>query len=477
MQSTEYSEELQTTVSRFKHPAEMNAEEKRVIDRSSTLLLCSVPTQGSIQEAAFYLANHYWLHESLFAPQLHDYDCYLAQKYAINNALMCILFSIHESHELLASLKEKKGHAHVKALFYRIIERKLTRWTNVYITIRSRRESASCVYTDILHQLCALRLCRMLVREKRYWSRLLEEVQGVFVREGREIEAPEIPAIELRRLTGDFSCANEFLLDLRRQCCETLRAQPGAGLTFLQARSAFQLKWIVGKWSSTPMLTDIVWLYQDVFDEKLWQTFRATTQESYPTLRSAVDAYRTGVLGKERAVMQGARGRYYAVAKRWYLRAFEKKSGEDPLFREYLGMLATSIEGDKTAPSPFTSIKRGRKQKDGPVQFTNAEHMPVEKDRRVVAYRTLEEGECMCVSVRYVVFSTVLSWQSRARSLQMGVYAFSRSRTNAVPDLMEGKTVFQAGVMLCLFLLSVQALTKYKHYTQCTGYVITRHIF
>ncbi|KAI5127703.1 hypothetical protein NEPAR04_1739 [Nematocida parisii] len=470
------------TVSRFKPLAEMNGEERRMMERVCTILQGPDPRQDTVQDAAFFFANHYWLHEGLFVPQMHDYDCYLAQKYAINNTLPCILFTIHESHSLLAFLKKKKQLEQLKKYFFRVIEKKLTRWTNVYISIRDKQESALCTQLDILRQMCILKLCRILVREKKYWIRLLDEVQARFSCEGREISVPEIPDSELRHFPASFSSANEFLLDLRKQCIDATRTPPGTQMSFVHVRSAFQLKWIVGKWTSLPLLTDIVWLYQDLFNEKLWYTFRETTLCSYHNLKSAIDAYRKNVQALCTKALKEPRGRYYMITQQWLLRAIEEKEEPDALTKEYLGILATYVGADKTAPSPFTSLTWGPKQKGCAMRFTNPDHIPVVKAKRTLWYYTLVDGECICPCLFSAGFSTGLSWYIRSVPLWAELATgrgdgYFRGKMTVFPDLMEGKNPLWAGVFLHLIVLVLFLLFRHNHKSQCMGEIVVRHIF
>ncbi|KAH9385775.1 uncharacterized protein NEMAJ01_0671 [Nematocida major] len=471
MEDYGYTQQVKTV---FKERANMGPNEIEVIDGADALLLAGTMSQFSVKCAAFYLADHYKVLEGLFAPQMYDYDHYLAQKYAIDNALMCVLFSLHESHEIRTCLKEKKSAQVLRELFYRKIEKKMTRWTNVYIAIRNKEDHSYPTQTAILYQMCILKLSRMLVREKKYWFNLLEQMQHVFAERDLLSRLNDFSSLEVRQGVKNFSRPTEFLIDLRKTCVDVAHSPKGVRLTFHQLRAAMQVKLIVRKWSSIIMINDIIWLYQDMFDGRLWHKFKETTQQNRDELKRAIKAYEENIIAKDSQTFKENRGQYYAIFKRRFMAAFEKVYEKNPLFTEYLEILSGFVEADKNAPSPFSKVTRMLKKRGTRIEFSNlaaACDLPPAPKR----YKHLLRGECACPCTVSVFFSWLFSLfqdpSARVRECPPWLQAFLL-RAGMAPGFWDVaaekpqayELLLRAG-MFALFY----ALTLWMHASRCTG--------
>lgn len=391
----------------FKAVESMNAEERKIIYKVNKILSSGLPNRFTIQEAAFYLANQHRVVENLFAPQKGDHDYYLAQNYALKNALLCVLFAIHESHEILTFLKRKKNLHTIKEVFYKEIEKKMSRWTNAYIGIRNKNYPIYTTYLAILHKIFVLKLNRLLIQNRNYWNKLLESVQNTFIQQNQEMDASKYIVSETDQTALRVSDASTFLIDLRKRCLDIVQKKPGAEFTFYEARTATQLKWIVMRWNSAILMNDIVWAYQDLFDERLWQTFKKTRLTNFENLRSSIEQYKKYILSKNSLMFRGKRGKYYTILKGQFLEAFKEKEEDDPLFMEYLDILAAFVKEDKDAPSPFSRVTKILKGIKGLILFSIYEKPEVEEKPPISTI--LNGGECVCPNLYPLLISAVLS--------------------------------------------------------------------
>lgn len=474
------SEEQVFTV--FKPLAEMQPDERKIIDRANEILMCDGPTQKTVQSAALYLANQHKRLIDLFVPQTEDYDHYLAQKYALENVLLCILFEVHKSHDLSVFLKRKKNLEDIKELFYKQIEKKITKWANVYAAIRNTKDRDYFSILAILYQMCVLRLNRLFVRDKMYWNKLLEEVQRKLDKEQQEIEIKELCVSELGKRAINFSRANEFLIEMRIKCLELIQMPPGKRFTFQQLHSAVQLRWIVGKWSRTIMINDIILVYQDVFDENLWQTFKETTVYNRSELKRAIRTYKQSIAAKYALVFKENRGQYYTIIKRRFLLAFEDTQETDPVFREYLELLSNFVEGEKNAPSPFSKITRALKERKEAIRFTN--YIITRVVRRVpIPFNDLLGGKCVCPSVPSAAFGYYFAFiyfkAEPGSPVAEGEDTIFPSKENEILDwyvLLIANIILKMGVTMCLAALFV-ASKRYVHRHYCRGKIVRKYRF